>query len=119
MANRYFSGVQSLHKEMKIIAGRFVTANTSAPTVSAGLGIEVTRTGVGVFDVKPIYYDKGSVKYDVYPAYIAGVASGEVALTSVVDASNNKMTITLTGGDTTGDEISFILIAQNSTTPSV
>ena len=120
MANRYFSGVQSLHKEMKIIAGRFTTNNTSAPVLVAGLGVEVTRTGVGVFDVKPIYYDKGIVKYDVYPAYISAVAGGEEAVTSVMDHANNKMTITLAGGaDTTGNEISFVIIAQNSTTPSV
>ena len=120
MANRYFSTVQALNKEVKVLAGRFTTNGTSAPALVAGLGVEVTRTGVGVFDVKFISYDKGSVKYDSYPYYISAVASGEEAVTTEMVHASDKMTITLAGAaDTTGNEIDFIILAQNSSTPSV
>lgn len=120
MANRYFSPVAALNKEVKILAGHFDTNNTSDPTLTAGLGLEVKRTGVGTFSVKPISYDKGSVKYDKYYAYLAFLVGGEVAVTGTWNASTNTGTITLTGGaDTTGEEIHFMIIAQNSTTPSV
>lgn len=120
MSNRYFSQVAALNKEVKILAGHFDTNNTSDPTLTAGLGLEVKRTGVGTFSVKPIYYDKNVVKYDKFPAYLAFIVSGEEAVLGTWDSANNVGTITLAGGaDTTGKEIHFLVIAQNSTTPSV
>lgn len=120
MANRYFSPVAALNKEVKIIAGHFDTNNTSDPTLTAGLGVEVKYSTTATFTIKPISYDKGAVKYDKYPAYLCFLVGGEVAVTGTWNAATNTGTIVLTGGsDTTGEEIHFMILAQNSSTPSV
>jgi len=119
MANRYFSGVQALNKEVKILTGTFTTAGTGAAVLDAGLGIEVLRTGVGVFTVRPISYDKGSVKYDTYPAILGFMCSGVEPVTTTFVSSTSIGTVTVTSGETTGKVFSFVMMAQNSSTPSV
>ena len=119
MANRYFDTVQALNKQVKILTGTFTNAGTGSAVLDAGLGVEVLRTGIGVFTIRPISYDKGSVKYDTYPAILSFIVSGVEPVTTTFVSATGIGTVTVTSGETTGKVFSFVMIAQNSSTPSV
>lgn len=50
-ANQTFHGVQSLNREVKIMAGSFAPAGSGVPTDVKGRGFTVVRTSTGLFTV--------------------------------------------------------------------
>ena len=125
MASRTFSKVQSLNKEIKIIAGRF----DNTPTKQQGLGYTVASGSTGVYTI---------TLDDSFPALIAA----NVSVQSTTGVDNFQLTIAshdvvtaktivvhcsvddgLGAGVLTnlgaGDEIHFSLFLQNSSLPSV
>jgi hypothetical protein len=121
MANRTFTNIQSIHKEMKVLAGRFDVNGVTTPDGVKGLGFSIARTGVGIFTVTPKYTDPNGIsKSDAYPHYLSFVANGGVAVTSTLDASTGVGTITATAGEPADNtQISFIYVVQNSSVPAV
>ena len=120
MASRSFSKVQSLNKELKIIAGRLEDDDTK----NAGLGFTGANTGTGIYTI---------TLSDSYPALIAANANIQstagtddfvvsIASHDVVSAKTIVFHVAVAGvltnlGDT--DEIHFSLFLQNSSVPSV
>ena len=62
MADKIFYGVQALQPELKILPGSFTLAGTSDPSVKAGAGFTVVRSGTGKWTV---------TLTDAYPAILS------------------------------------------------
>ena len=125
MANRNFSRVQGLNKELKIIAGSFsIAASGGAATKVSGLGYSVAKSATGEYTI---------TLEDKYPALISAVATVEAA-TPVdlvaqidnhdVDAATPVVVLNLNAGAVPTEPsavtvVNFVLILQNSSLPSV
>lgn len=114
MANRNFSDMQSLNKEVKLIAGRF----SDAGTVGAGLGWSAADTGTGEYTVtlqdtyNALLSASAMVAGTDGYAYTASVESHDVTSTKAVVF---KVAVNGTLTDMTGDqELHFALMLQNS-----
>ena len=120
MANRNFSRMQSLNKEVKVLCGRLEDDDTK----NAGLGWTGANTGTGTYTI---------TLEDKYPALLSFTATAQSTsgtddfkITIVSHDVSSAKTIdlevdvagTLTDlGDT--DEIHFAAFLQNSSLPSV
>jgi len=125
MANRTFSKVQALNKEVKIIAGRLEDDDTA----NAGLGWTGANSDTGIYIVTltdkynallccnaTIQSTAGTDDYNVCVA--ASDVSSAKTITFHTYKSDGDGTATLTDlGDT--DEIHFAAFLQNSSLPSV
>jgi hypothetical protein len=125
MANRLFSKVKGLNKELILIAGRLEDDDT----VNAGLGFSGANSTTGVYIVTledkynalisctaTIQSTTGVDDYNV--CIIAHDVTSAKTITLHVYKSDGDGTATLTDlGDT--DEIHFVAVLQNSATPSV
>ena len=125
MANRNFSRVQGLNKEIKIIAGRLEDDDTS----NAGLGWSGANSTTGIYIITledkynaliacnvSIQSTTGADDYNVCVA--AHDVTSAKTITIHTYKSDGDGTATLTDlGDT--DEIHFSAFLQNSSTPSV
>jgi hypothetical protein len=124
MANRNFSRVQALNHEVKIIAGSFsIAASGGAATKVTGLGYSVAKSGTGLYTV---------TLQDAYNAALAVTATAQaatavdlVAQVKSVDVTSAKtVVISLNAGATPTEPaavtvVNFVLVLQNSSTPSV
>ena len=125
MANRNFSKVQGLNKELKIIAGRLEDDDSK----NAGLGFSGANSTTGIYIITledkynalisctaTIQSTTGADDYNVCVA--AHDVTSAKTITLHVYKSDGDGTGTLTDlGDT--DEIHFLALVQNSATPSV
>ena len=125
MANRNFSRMQALNKEIKVIAGRLEDDDTK----NAGLGWSGANSTTGIYIITledkynaliactaTIQSTTGADDYNVCIA--AHDVTSAKTITVHTYKSDGDGTATLTDlGDT--DEIHFAAFLQNSTTPSV
>ena len=115
MANRNFSKVQGLNKEVKIIAGRFDDADASV----AGLGFSGANTGTGTYTIT--LEDKYNFLLAVTAQVHSTSGTDDFVITVVGEDVDGAKTIDLevavAGTLTdlgTGDEIHFSAFLQNS-----
>lgn len=120
MANRNFSRIQGLNKEVKIIAGRFNDAGVSV----AGLGFSGANTGTGTYTIT--LEDKYNALLSVQCQVHSTSGTDDFSVTVVGEDVNGAKTIDVevhVAGTLTdlgsGDELHFIAALQNSSTPSV
>jgi hypothetical protein len=119
MANRNFSRVQALNKEVKIIAGRLGADDST----KAGLGWSGADTGTGIYSItlQDKYNALLSITCQVQSTagtddYTATVASHDVNGTKVIVVHVSVAgTLTDLGA---GDELHFTAVLQNSSLPS-
>lgn len=120
MANRNFSRVQGLNKEIKIIAGSFDDADAKV----AGLGYTAADTGTGVYTITL------DDKYNALLSITANIQSTSgtddyvvsIAAHDVTSAKTITLHVAVAGTLTdlgAGDSIHFAAFLQNSATPSV
>jgi hypothetical protein len=120
MANRNFSRVQGLNKELKLLAGRLEDDDTS----NAGLGWSGANTGTGTYTItlEDKYNALISMTATIQSTsgtddFIVSVVSHDVSSAKTIDLEV-AVAGTLTDlGDT--DEIHWLAVLQNSATPSV
>lgn len=124
-ANRNFSDVQALNKQVKLIAGRLEDDDTA----NAGLGWSGANTGTGIYTVtlSDTYNALLACTATVQSTsgtdnYVVSIASHDVSsagtITFHVQVDDGLGAGVLTDlGDT--DEIHFIAVLQNSSLPSV
>ena len=125
MASRSFSKVQSLNKEIKIIAGSFsIAASGGAATKVSGLGYSVAKSTTGEYTI---------TLEDSYPALIAANFNVEAAtpvdLVAQIDnhdvsAATPVVVMNLNAAATPTEPsavtiVHFSLFLQNSSLPSV
>ena len=120
MANRNFSDVQALNKEIKLIAGRLEDDDTK----NAGLGWTGANTTTGIYTIT--LSDKFNALISLVATvqstagtddYVVSVASHDVSSAKTL-VLHTAVAGTLTDlGDT--DEIHFVAVLQNSNVPSV
>jgi hypothetical protein len=121
MADRQFSRVQALNKQVKIIAGRLKDDDTA----QAGLGWSGADTGTGVYTITldDSYNALLSMTANIQSTagtddFVVSIASHDVSASTAVIVLHVAVAGTLTDIGT-GDEIHFTAILQNSTLPSV
>jgi hypothetical protein len=120
MANRSFSKVQSLNKEVKLIAGSFsIAASGGTATKVSGLGYTVAKSATGEYTI---------TLSDRYPALISAVATVQAAtpvdLVAQIDnhdvsAATPIVVLNLNAGATPTEPsavtvVNFVLVLQNS-----
>ena len=124
MANRNFSKVQGLNKEIKLIAGSFsIAASGGAATKVTGLGYTVAKSATGTYTI---------TLADAYNACLAATATTQAAtavnlvsqVTSVDVVTAKTVVIKLLAGATATEPsavtvVNFVLVLQNSSLPSV
>lgn len=125
MANRNFSRVQGLNKELKLIAGTFsIAASGGAATKTQGLGYTVAKSGTGVYTI---------TLDDRYNALVAATATVQAAtaadlvaqaVSSDVTAATPTVVLRLNAGAVATEPaavtvVSFVLVLQNTSLPSV
>ncbi len=125
MANRNFSKVQGLNKELKLIAGRLEDDDTS----NAGLGWTGANTGTGVYVITLADKYNALISFTATIQSTTGVDDYNVCVISHFVSTTKLITLHVykSDGDGTGtltdlgdtDEIHFLAVVQNSATPSV
>ena len=125
MANRNFSKVQGLNKELKLIAGSFsIAASGGAATKVTGLGYSVAKSATGEYTI---------TLEDQYDALISATATVQAAtavdLVAQIDnhdvtAATPVVVLNLNAAATPTEPsavtvVNFLLVLQNSTLPSV
>lgn len=120
MANRSFSKVQSLNKEVKLIAGSFsIAASGGAATKVSGLGYTVAKSGTGEYTI---------TLSDRYSALVSAVATVQAAtavdLVAQIDnhnvsAATPVVVLNINAGATPTEPaavtvVNFVLVLQNS-----
>lgn len=125
MANRTFSKVQSLNKEVKVLAGSFsIAASGGAATKLTGLGYTVAKSATGEYTL---------TLSDRYPACLSAVATAQAATpvdlvaqidTVSVDSATPTVVLNLNAGATPTEPsavtvVNFVLVLQNSSLPEV
>ena len=125
MANRNFSKVQGLNKELKLIAGSFsIAASGGAATKVTGLGYSVAKSATGEYTI---------TLEDQYDALISATATVQAAtaVDLVAQIDNHNVTaatpvvvLNLNAAATPTEPsavtvVNFLLVLQNSTLPSV
>lgn len=124
MANRNFSRVQGLNKEIKLIAGSFsIAASGGAATLTQGLGYSVAKTDTGVYTIT--LEDKYNACLAACATVQAATAVDLVAQVKSVDVTSAKtVVLNLNAGATPTEPsavtvVNFVLVLQNSSTPSL
>ena len=124
MANRQFSKVQSLNKEVKIIAGQFsIAATGGAATKVSGLGYTVAKTGTGLYTIT--LEDKYPSLLSVCATAQAAVAVDIVAQIKSHDVVSTKTIVVSLNAVATPVEpaavtvINFVVVLQNSSIDAV
>ena len=125
MANRNFSKVQGLNKELKLIAGSFsIAASGGAATKVTGLGYSVAKSATGEYTI---------TLEDQYDALISATATVQAAtaVDLVAQIDNHNVTaatpvvvLNLNAAATPTEPsavtvVNFLLVLQNSSLPSV
>jgi len=125
MANRNFSRVQGLNKELKLIAGSFsIAASGGAATKVTGLGYSVAKSATGEYTI---------TLEDKYKALVSATATVQAAtavdLVAQIDnhdvsAATPVVVLNLNAAATPTEPaavtvVNFLLVLQNSSTPSV
>lgn len=125
MANRNFSRVQGLNKELKLIAGSFsIAASGGAATKVTGLGYSVAKSATGEYTI---------TLEDRYKALVSATATVQAAtavdLVAQIDnhdvsAATPVVVLNLNAAATPTEPaavtvVNFLLVLQNSSTPSV
>lgn len=125
MANRNFSKVQGLNKELKLIAGSFsIAASGGAATKVTGLGYSVAKSATGEYTI---------TLEDQYDALISATATVQAAtavdLVAQIDnhdvtAATPVVVLNLNAAATPTEPsavtvVNFLLVLQNSTLPRV
>lgn len=124
MANSSFNRMQSLNKEIKIIAGQFSIASSGGTaTKVSGLGYTVAKSGTGEYTI---------TLSEKYPYLISAIATVQAAVAVDLvpqvlshDVSSAKtVKINLNAGATPTEPsavtvVNFVLVLQNSSVPMV
>ena len=125
MANRNFSRVQGLNKELKLIAGSFsIAASGGAATKVTGLGYSVAKSATGEYTItledryKALVSATATVQAATAVDLVAQIDNHDVsAATPVVVLNLNAVATPTEPAAVT--VVNFLLVLQNSSTPSV